>query len=291
MRTPLWETSPGALVALLNSGAPLSLADLYTITLLDGTVYRWSGHDLPHTLDGHTWSLGPGFSRDRLKWTVGVAVDSMSLTITDNLATLINGQGLIAFIRAGGLRGATIQVDRAFWGIDDAGPVGTLLWFIGHVAEITEITRHEAQLNVKSPLEGLDVQVPRDVYQPGCLNTLYGAACGVDRTAFVIAGTVTVASSAARTVFGHGLAQPAGWFNLGVVTMTDGANAGISRTVKQHTSTQIQALQPWPFAVTVGTSFSIVPGCDKTVQTCDAKFSNKPRFRGQPYVPVADTIV
>lgn len=36
MRTPLWETAPGALVALLNAGLPLEKCDLYTITLQSG---------------------------------------------------------------------------------------------------------------------------------------------------------------------------------------------------------------------------------------------------------------
>ncbi|MFZ5544405.1 MAG: DUF2163 domain-containing protein [Pseudomonadota bacterium] len=307
MRTALWETSPGALVALLNARAPIECADLYTVTLADGTVYRWSGSDVAITGNGHTWQLGPGIERTRLKWTVGVSVDTMGLTLADSQArpVLINGKGLLAFIAAGGLIGARVQVDRAFWGFGDPQPVGALLWFTGRVAEVNSVTRWEASLNVKSDLELLDVMVPRDVYQPGCLNTLYDSACGTARASFTVNGTATTATNARRTRFGHNLAQQTGHFDLGVVTFTSGANAGVSRTVRVYNRAPpygltgnrgvpdwtIDVLNPWPFAVGVGDAYSIYPGCDKTLATCTWKFNNTPRFRGQPYIPVPETVL
>ena len=290
MRAALWEVSPGALAALLNAGGPITKADLYTVTLLDGTVYRWSAADVAIAIAGSTWSLGPGLQRSRVTWSVGISVDTMQLTITDNVGTTINGQSLMAFIRSGGLLGAQVQVDRAFWGVGQTGPVGTLLWFVGRVGEIDSASRFDSTLIVKSPLELLDVQVPREVYQPGCLNTLFDSACGLTRAAFLVNGTVTGASIVANTTFAHGLGQAAGWFDLGVVRFTSGANAGISRTVKQHSIGSIKVLQPLPFPVAAGDAFSIYPGCDKTLATCTAKFANKARFRGHPYIPVAETV-
>lgn len=297
MRSALWEASPGALAALLNARRPIERADLYTLTLTDGTVYRWSGSDVgivgkDQAGNAQTWQLGPGITRNRLKWAVGVAVDTMGVTFTDIRGTTVNGQGLMAFIAAGGLIGARLQVDVAFWaGLAAPLPTGALLWFAGRIAEVNSVTRWEASINVKSDLELLDVMVPRDVYQPGCLNTLYDAACGKSRTAFTVTGAATVGSSQARTVFGHALPQAVGWFDLGVVRFTGGANAGISRTVKQHTSGQIKVLQPLPFAVQAGDAFAIYPGCDKSVATCTAKFANVARFRGHPYIPVPETVV
>lgn len=292
MRTALWEITPGALAQLLNARQPLERADLYTLTLTDGTVHRWSGADVAILGNGSTWQLGPGIVRNRLKWTVGVGVDTMTVTLNDIRGTTLNGQGLMAFIAAGGLIGSRLQVDVAFWaGLAAPAPTGALLWFAGRIAEVHSVTRWEASINVKSDLELLDVMVPRDVYQPGCLNTVYDAACGKGRTAFTVTGTATVGSSQARTVFGHALSQAAGWFDLGVVTFTGGANAGISRTVKQHTSAQLKVLQPLPFAVQAGDPFAVYPGCDKTVATCTAKFNNLARFRGHPYIPVPETVV
>lgn len=289
MRTPSWELSAGALAALLNSGAPLERADCYTVTLPSGQVLRWSGSDVAVTFGGNTFTLGPGITRNRLRWVVGVEVSTLDLTLTDILGTQIAGQGLMAFIRARGLYGARVVLERAFWAFGDAGPRGALVWFAGAVADC-KLDRYGAQLTVTSDIERLNVMVPRDVYQPGCLNSLYDGLCQVSRAAFTVTGAATSATSAGRTTFSHALAQAAGYFDLGVVTMTSGANAGQSRTVKQHTGSQLVALQPWGFAVASGDTFSVVAGCDKTQATCTDKFGNLARFRGMPYIPQADTV-
>lgn len=293
MRTALWETSPGALAALLNSRAPLNKADLYTLTLASGAVFRWSGSDLVLSGGGHTWTLGPGLQRTAVKFVVGVQVDTMTVTITDNAATLINGRGLMAFIRAGGLQGARLQLDRAFWGVGDTAPVGALLWFTGRVADI-ELDRYSAQLSVKSDLELLDVMVPRDVYQSGCLNTLFDGACGKSRAAYTVSDAVLASPAPTRSAIAGTLAAyAAGYFDLGVVTFTAGANAGVSRTVKSHTTAGAKVLSlvaPLPFAPAAGDAFNVYPGCDKAQATCNAKFGNLGRFRGMPYVPAPETV-
>lgn len=306
MKTALWETSPGALAALLHARGPLNKADVYTLTLAGGAVYRWSGHDTAIAGNGQLWVLGPGLRRSRVRFVVGIEVDNLALTITDNLATQVNGVALMAFIRAGGLAGARLQLDKVFWGPEDAAPVGALLWFSGRVADVQRVDRYEAQVNVKSDLETLDAMVPRDVYQAGCLNTLYDPACGADRTAKTVAVSATSASSAVRTSFGHGLAQPTAYFDLGVARGVTGANAGVARTIKAYTQAgTLVVLQPWPFAVAAGDQFSLVPGCTKGLYTdaaltvrdangcwkfhADADVAR--RFRGQPFVPTPETVL
>lgn len=290
MRTPSWESSPGALAALLNSGVPLERADCYTITLAGGQVLRWSGGDVALTFGGHTFALGPGITRTRCRWVVGVEVSTLDITLTDIVGTTIAGVPLAAFVRGRGMYGASVVLERAFWAFGDAAPRGALVWFTGSVAEC-DVDRYEVRITVKSPIELLNVMVPRDVYQPGCLNTLYDSLCGVSRSARSVSGTASGATDSRRVTFSHGLAQAVGYFDLGAITFTSGANAGASRTVKQHTSGALTVLQPWGAAVAAGDAFTIVPGCDKTWATCQAKFSNGARFRGMPFIPVAETVL
>lgn len=289
MRAALWETSAGALAALLNARGPIEKADLYTITLQGGTVLRWSGHDAAITGNSQTWQLGPGLRRSRVRFTTGLSVDTLQVTLYDVLGTTINGTPLIPFIRGGGLNGARLQLDRCFWGAGSSTPVGALLWFPGRVAEVPMIDRYEAQIVVKSDIELLDVMVPRDVYQPGCLNTVYDAPCGLSRAAFTVTGSASSASTADRTTFNASILS-AGYLDLGVIRMTSGANNGISRTVKKHLSGSISVMPPWPFAIASGDTFSVYPGCDKLQSTCSSKFSNLARFRGQPYIPAPETV-
>ena len=46
---------------------------------------------------------------------------------------------------------------------------------------------------------------------------------------------------------------------------------------------------PLPAAVANGDTFQVWPGCDKVQATCSGKFANLARFRGQPYIPMAET--
>jgi uncharacterized phage protein (TIGR02218 family) len=290
MRAAIWETSTGALAALLNSRAPINKADLYTVTLSGGSVLRWSGSDLALSGGGNTWALGPGLKRNGVRFIVGVEVDALNITLNDNASTTINGVPLVQFIRAGGLNGARIQLDKAFWGATDTAPVGAVQWFAGRVAEVST-DRYEARITVKSDIELLDVMVPRDLYQAGCLNTLYDSMCGLDKTALAVNSTASGATESRRITFSHALGQADGYFDLGVVKFTTGANAGISRTIKTHVAGSITVLQPWPFPVAVSDAFTAYPGCNKLQSTCTSKFGNLARFRGMPYIPVPETIV
>lgn len=291
MLTPSWETSAGALLALLNgvNANELWMADLYTFTLLGGQVLRYSGSDIPLTVNGSTFQLGPILKRGPIKRSVGISVDNLTVQLSAPQTLLVNGTPMIQFISRGGLVNARLQLERLYAGADGV-PVGTFIKFTGRVADITG-GRHEKTLNIKSDTELLDVMVPRDVYQAGCKNTLFDAACGLTRAALTVSGSATGASDATRTSFPHALGQAAGYFSLGVVTFTSGANSGISRTVRQHTSGAMVVVQPWPFAVVNGNTFTVTPGCDKTQATCTSKFSNLVHFRGEPYIPAPQTVI
>jgi uncharacterized phage protein (TIGR02218 family) len=83
-------------------------------------------------------------------------------------------------------------------------------------------------------------------------------------------------------------AAPDGWFDNGVITFTSGANAGLSFEIKSFVAGLITLFLPAPFPLTVGDSFIIEPGCDKTAGTCTNKFSNIINFRGEPFIPGMD---
>jgi uncharacterized phage protein (TIGR02218 family) len=310
MRTPSWEKAPGALAELLNSELELGCIDLYTFTLPGGLVLRWTSADQAIMVNGTTWLLGPGLRRSRTRLSVGIEVDSLDVTVyelpadldSEERAMQLNGTPLLAYVARGGFEHARLQLERAFLPAADMASLnppiaGTLVWFTGRVAA-TQGDRTQQQLSIKSDTEQLDVMVPAEVYQPGCSNTLYDAACGVNRDAKTVTSVANTASDATRTRFGHGLAgnpYVAGYFDLGVVRFLTGLNVGHGRTVKRHTAgstgNEITVLQPFPFPIAPGDSFAIYPGCDKTQATCTKKFNNVIRFRGKPYVPAAETVM
>lgn len=289
MRTPSWEVSAGALATFLNTATQRVMADLLTITLLGGQVLRYSGADRAVTVNGNTFALGPLIVRGRTTLKLGIEVDSLDITLSCDSSVQVNGTPLLAFIRAGGFDGARVVLERGFGPDWVTGLVGTLVLFPGRVGQVLP-TRYEAKIMVKSDMELLNVMVPRNVYQPGCLNTLFDPACGLSAATYTVSNAATSATDVTRTTFTSTLAQAAGYFDLGVVKFTSGLNSGVSRTVRSYTPGQLVTISPWPFAVGNGDTFSAYPGCNKTMPTCTSKFGNLLRFRGQPFVPIPETV-
>lgn len=291
--TQLRRTVPTALQTLFDSGLQLVTADIYTVTLSGGTAFNWSGYDQAVTVDGTTYTLGPGLESNKLKLSAGVQVDTLTLSLFADAATLINGQPAMPFINGGGLDGAKVQAWRAYAANPGDAWVGKLHRFTGQVSDIDRPSRVQADITVRSLFELLNTNLPRNVYQPACLNTVYDPACAVSKAAYTVASAVTTATDSLRlTLTASGLTQAAGYFSLGAIRFTSGANAGVMRTVRQHAAGGVLTLmQPLPVAAAVGDTFAIYPGCDQTLGTCTSKFSNSLRFRGQPYIPVAETVL
>ena len=291
MRVATWESSAGALAALLNATASteLAMADLYTITLLTGQVLRYTAGEATVIVNGVTYTAGPQIIRNGVKLAVGVTVDSLNLQISDDGSTLVNSVPLIQFISTGGLTNARVTLQRLFAGPTGA-PVGTLQIFSGRVGNVTG-GRHQKTVEVRSDLELLNIMLPRAVYQPGCMNTLYDNYCNANRSAFTVAANARSTTDATQAIFNTTLNQTTGWFDQGVITFTSGLNNGISRTVKRFNSaSNISVAQPWPEPVALNDTFTIVAGCDHTQGTCTTKFSNAANFRGMPYLPPPDVI-
>lgn len=282
------RTASPELQALLASSNQFVMADLYTLTLLGGAVLRYTTTDIDITYGGNTWSAnGPRIERGRMRLVLGVEVDTLDVTIYPSASDLIAGQPFARAAVFGALDGARLRLDRAFlpaWGQPVAG---TVLLFEGRLSTIPG-TRTAIRCKVTSDLELLNVPMPPNVYQPPCGHSVYDSGCGLLRAAFTVSGTVTAADT--EQAFGTDLAAAADYYALGVLGFTSGANAGLRRTVKAHAAGgDIALLLPLPSAPQAGDTFTVYPGCDKTMSTCDGKFSNLGRFRGMPFIPEPET--
>lgn len=290
MRQVSWQTSPGALLALFDApGAQVYMVDLYTITLSGGAVVRYTNADTAVTVNGATFAAAPAITRGRTKVAIGVAVDSLTVTLAADTSITINSVPLLQFIAGGGLDGGRLVLERAFAASALSAWVGAVMLFQGRIGD-PQVDRFSAAVPVKSDSELLNVMVPATIYQPGCSNTLFDSTCGLAKTSYAASATATSASDATRRTFSTGLAQAAGYFDMGWAVGLTGPNAGIGRTIKSFAGGVISSIQPWPIAIAVGNTFTVYPGCDKTQATCSAKFANLLRFRGYPYVPAPETV-
>jgi len=291
MKTPVWETSSGALAAFLNSATQAYVADIFTITLSGGSVIRYTSADLPVTVNGNTYSIGPTITRGQVKTTVGINVDTLQVGFSCGSDVTYNGSPLMAFIANGGMDNARFVVERAYATGPGGTWVGVLGVFAGRMADV-QASRYEAGFTINSDTDLLTVQIPRNTYSPGCLNTLFDAACTLSKASYAATATATGGLSVGNTVFSTGaISAGANYYAMGWAVCNTGANAGIGRTLRANSSNSLTTLQPWPNAVAAGDTFTIYPGCDKTQGTCATKFSNVIHFRGQPYVPAPETVV
>ncbi|EHU1259104.1 DUF2163 domain-containing protein [Acinetobacter baumannii] len=283
------QASP-KLIALLDANQFI-MADLYTITTIQGIEYRFTNYDFDLTVGGKVFSSqGPIISREGISLSLGIEVDNLSITIGTNESTKFGEVPVAQAFHNGVLDGARFKLERIF--MDAQTPTdtsaGTLVLFVGRIVE-PEFDRYEIKASVVSDVDGLKLQMPRNLYQPGCLNTLFDSACGLQSADFAANTTIGANSTPNRILCD--LSQPQGWFTQGVIEFLDGGNAGLKRTIRMHESGALLLTLPLLEAPQAGQRIKVYPGCDKRLETCQNRFNNFARFRGAPFIPVPETAV
>lgn len=272
MKTPIFETYPGATLALLFATGPggrsFAYFDLYTITCVQGPVLRYTTCDVDVGYGGAVWSssgvrIEPANQRNALFHSkVGLDVDSWQAVFYPRAVDDLTGAAYpdtigstpwLAAAAAGALDGATVTVDRAYFAL----PLSSVtLQTTGHhtsyytivmptpllptgvlrifAGRVAEVDlgRSGACVTVNSHLELLNVQIPVNLFQAGCSHKLFDAGCTLAASSFSVAGTCTAGSSQYQLISAIVPPPGSGTFTLGRVMMTSGLNAGFSRSVR-----------------------------------------------------------
>lgn len=278
------------LIALLDEDQFL-MADLYTITTVQGNVYRYTNFDSNLIVYGQIYTAdGPIIQREGISFSLGVEVDSLAIDIFVTDDDCFEETPIVQAFHNGVLDGARFKLERVF--LDYMNPVdtsaGTIKLFEGRIIE-PEFDRNHISANVASDTDVLNVQMPRNLYQPSCLNTLFDSGCGLKHDAYVVRTTVEQNSTLNRLLCS--LSQPQGWFTQGVVEFTQGVNKGLKRTVRLHESGALLLTLPLLDMPNIGDIIKVYPGCDKRLETCSNRFNNRNCFRGSPFIPVPETAV
>ncbi|MDC5326084.1 DUF2163 domain-containing protein [Acinetobacter baumannii] len=278
------------LIALLDADQFI-MADLYTITTIQGIEYRYTSYDTNLIVGGKEFIAdGPLISREGTSLSLGIEVDNLSITIESNENTKFGDVPVTQAFHNGILDGARFKLERIF--IDMNTPTdtsaGTLVLFEGRIVE-PELDRYGVKASVVSDVDGLKLQMPRNLYTPGCLNTLFDTACGLHSSDFAV-NTIIGANSTPNRILCE-ISQPQGWFTQGVVEFLEGVNVGVKRTVRLHETGALLLTLPLLEMPRIGEAIRIYPGCDKRLETCENRFNNRQRFRGAPFVPVPETSV
>ena len=288
---PILRTCGTSLATALGNGARLDQADLFQLTTLQGAFYVWTSAGTNLTVFGQLYtSVAPHIERGKWNLTNTMEVPTLEVRILDTSKAAF-GTGTLSLrtqIHNGLLDGASFRLQRLFLpaGTTDTS-LGAIDIFTGDVGAVT-LLGAQATIKVRGKSARLNVQAPRNVFQPGCLHTFCDTGCTLSKASFT--HNFSVIGSSTRTILpisgGALSAQTKG----GTLTMTSGANSGESRSIIDWDGfSTVTLVQPLSNVPAVGDTCTVFQGCDKTLATCTSTYSNALNFRGFPFIPPPNT--
>ena len=263
------------------AGEVTTLAQCWKLTRRDGTLLGFTDHDADITYDSQLYQAASGLTPSAVESQASLAVDNLDIE--------------------GMLEAETITEADILAGRYDFAEIET---FIVNYADLTqgklELRRGwlgEVQLNKQhfiAEVRGLTQKLAQhigELYSPICRARLGDSRCGVDLSSYTVTGTLTAVESAAQSS-DSSRTEAAGTYDHGLLTMSSGANSGLSREVKFHQSGgELILVLPFPYELQLGDSYSLTQGCDKTLSTCMNRYDNAINFRGEPHVPGVDQLL
>ena len=273
------KTIPVALQAHYDSGNT-TLARLVKVTRVDGTVFGFTDHDRTLTFGGLDYEPTSVFDASAISTRAEMNVDNLEV------AGLLDSEGITAAdIEAGRWDHAAVEIRQVNWADLTMGAE------ILRVGEIGNVQRRGSGYTCE--LRGLMQKLQNNIgnlVTPSCNAKLGDARCGVDLDALTITSVAVTDVNSRGEFEASSLGQDNGYFVQGEVRWLTGLNAGITMDIRAHSNVGglITLALKAPFDIQIGDTFDITPGCDKSFETCKAKFTNSINFRGFPRVPGKD---
>lgn len=241
--------------------------ELYQFSI-GATVYRYTSADVAQIFNSQTWTPAP-ITRASEDFTQEARSGNLELKLPDSDPV---SQIFIAGVPA---QPVFIQRYRGFRSLVSTSWIGP---FDGRVLSAT----FQSGVCTLScvPVSGLLQRLmPRLGYQAQCNWTLYGAGCGVDKTAFRVTAALATVSGAVLTSSTFA-SKPDQWFRNGWVEN----GAGVRQMVIDHVTSQITLLRPI-VGLHGGDTVYAFAGCDRDENTCFVKFNNRARHLGFKRIP------
>lgn len=160
--------------------------------------------------------------------------------------------------------------------------------------DVEEVTRQGPVYSVQcaSPLALSNARVPGFMIQTFCNYALYDAnTCKVSEAAYRLTGELAaVNADASRVDFECAdlAGKDSSWLVRGYISITIGGEVETRyiRSVSVLSGTRHRLTLNMPTVLSVaGADAVALPGCDKSVTICHARFNNRKRFGGHPELP------
>lgn len=285
------KAASGALITLLQTSKSLIVADLFTFTLRNGVVARYTSQDKNIVFGGNTFLGSLAISRSGIKTAIGMDAQELAITIAAKSTDLINGTQILKAVLRGDFFGADVRLETVYmptWGDTSAGSV---VKFIGRVGPFDYVNDIATSFTAKSFVELLNAPNPLHVMQPSCYYNLFDAGCALSRAAFQTSSSIA-AGTTVNQIVTAALGQATGYFDLGVIQFTSGVLNGWKFAIRQYVNPNtIFPYAPLPQVPATSDTIILVPGCDKLLGTCNTKFSNLVHYPGADFVPKPEAAI
>lgn len=257
------------------------LCRLFTLTLFNGTVLRYTDLDRDIKVGGFDYKSGQvAISSVRNSLGTGLANATVTMPLKED-ETDFTELG----VRNGVLDGAKVKIELVSWRNPEHGTEHVLSGKVLGI-EFTDGGTCDLELGGLTSLQGGTIG---ETYSQECRNDFGDEQCRYPvetlATAFVIVDAA--ADNLAITVDIYD--KPDGYWNYGTVLFTSGQNNGFAVEVALSNADGllILPLTP-PFPMVPGDTGTVMPGCDFNLSTCRDRWGNTPNYRGEPHVPTGD---
>jgi len=230
-------------------------AQVWTITRVDGAVYRYASLDRDVDWAGHSFkscnSLDPSASENVAEVDSAGSID---------LSGALSDGGIEAQDLYGGLfDGATVEAWLVPW--DQATGSGLPKRLLGGTFD--QVTQTETGFKVEIIGDGAKLQQTPLVtmLKPGCRWVFGDEGCGKDLAPLRVSGFVEEATGL-RQFTDTTRTETPGYFTRGKVTFTTGNNWGVTAEIKEHAAGGQFTLWPrLPYPIEALDAYVMEPGC------------------------------
>jgi uncharacterized phage protein (TIGR02218 family) len=277
------------------------MAHIYKFTSQAGTTEYFTDLDTDLYFFGNQQCKSGSLRIEGLKRKVGVgvSVDEQTIKIWASPTDTLFGSLFLQGAQQGLLDGAQLVRYRVIWPFVTGNaandvqlpPLALFPMFTGYISSIDKGGASHIEVKIKSALMRLNVNMPRNYYQPGCLHTLFDSGCTLSEAAHGVTGTINTFGGNMNAVGPvGGVTNPNGAdgnanYAQGRLRFTSGVNNGFLTLVDNNDGTNLFLAYPLDQAPSPGDTIIYYPGCAKTFVTCGLKFSNTAHFRGFDKVP------
>lgn len=259
------------------AGALETVAPFWRILRGDGVVLGFTAHDRDLWFDGVAHRAAPGMVPSAIRRTGDLDHDTAEV------------EGALS-------HDALSSQDLALGRFDDARVlIGLVDWEMleHHVlyrGTITAISEEAGKFTAVLQSRKAELQIdPIPRTSPTCRARFCGPGCTLSPARFTHAVAVTGHALASNAVM-LASPQPLGLLAGGSLRWLDGPYAGQTMGMVANGADGMVLDRPIDRAIAIGTAALVREGCDRTLETCHARFGNAINFQGEPFLPGNDQL-